>query len=240
MPAVSISKQDSLSATFAALSDPTRRAMLKRLSQGEATVNDLAAPFKMSLPAISKHIKVLEKAGLLTKTVQKQQRPCKLNGTKLKQAIDWIDQYKLLWEGRLDRLDEVAKSLQTTETAIAAAAVSSKEEIAADTVKSDLATNLIAIPYNRDHGNPYRRAVATTRSMSARRNATGRSTSTCGDSRMSCPQACSTDSMGMVTATRPSLRRGGGAAATARATALLSVRRPLSPAGVASNAASPV
>ncbi|HOZ66744.1 MAG TPA: metalloregulator ArsR/SmtB family transcription factor [Burkholderiaceae bacterium] len=144
MPAVSISKQDSLSATFAALSDPTRRAMLKRLSQGEATVNDLAAPFKMSLPAISKHIKVLEKAGLLTKTVQKQQRPCKLNGTKLKQAIDWIDQYKLLWEGRIDRLDEVAKSLQTTETTISAAAVSSKEEIAADTVKSDLATNLIA------------------------------------------------------------------------------------------------
>ena len=144
MPAVSISKQDSLSATFAALSDPTRRAMLKRLSQGEATVNDLAAPFKMSLPAISKHIKVLEKAGLLTKTVQKQQRPCKLNGTKLKQAIDWIDQYKLLWEGRLDRLDEVAKSLQTTETAIAAAAVSSKEEIAADIAKSVVATNLIA------------------------------------------------------------------------------------------------
>ena len=144
MPAVSISKQDSLSATFAALSDPTRRAMLKRLSQGEATVNDLAAPFKMSLPAISKHIKVLEKAGLLTKTVQKQQRPCKLNGTKLKQAIDWIDQYKLLWEGRLDRLDEVAKSLQTTETTIAAAAVSSKEEITADIPKSDVATNLIA------------------------------------------------------------------------------------------------
>ena len=144
MPAVSISKQDSLSATFAALSDPTRRAMLKRLSQGEATVNDLAAPFKMSLPAISKHIKVLEKAGLLTKTVQKQQRPCKLNGTKLKQAIDWIDQYKLLWEGRLDRLDEVAKSLQTTETTISTAAVSSKEEIAADIAKSDVATNLIA------------------------------------------------------------------------------------------------
>ena len=98
----------------------------------------------MSLPAISKHIKVLEKAGLLTKTVQKQQRPCKLNGTKLKQAIDWIDQYKLLWEGRLDRLDEVAKSLQTTETTIAAAAVSSKEEITADIPKSDVATNLIA------------------------------------------------------------------------------------------------
>ncbi len=91
MPTLATSKQDALSATFAALSDPTRRAMLKRLSQGEATVNDLAAPFKMSLPAVSKHIKVLEKAGLLTKTIQKQQRPCKLNSTKLKQVVDWIE-----------------------------------------------------------------------------------------------------------------------------------------------------
>ncbi len=144
MPAPPLSKQDALSAIFAALSDPTRRAMLKRLAQGEATVNDLAAPFKMSLPAVSKHIKVLEKAGLLTKTIQKQQRPCKLNGAKLKQALVWIEQYKEVWEGRVDRLAEVAKSLQTTETAIAAAAVSSKEEIAADFAKSDLATNLIA------------------------------------------------------------------------------------------------
>jgi len=96
MPAPSKSKQDDLNAIFAALSDPTRRAMLKRLSRGEATVNDLAAPFKMSLPAISKHIKVLEAAGLLTKTIQKQQRPCKLNSAKLKQAIDWITATNLI------------------------------------------------------------------------------------------------------------------------------------------------
>ena len=85
--------KDSLSAVFAALSDPTRRAMLARLSQGEASVNELAAPFKMSLPAVSKHIKVLEKAGLLTKTINAQQRPCKIDGVQLKQAVDWIDQY---------------------------------------------------------------------------------------------------------------------------------------------------
>lgn len=84
---------DALSATFAALSDPTRRAMLARLSQGEATVNELAAPFKMSLPAISKHIKVLEKAGLLTKTISAQQRPCKIDSVQLKLAVDWIAKY---------------------------------------------------------------------------------------------------------------------------------------------------
>lgn len=98
---------DTLSAVFSALSDPTRRAMLARLSQGEASVNELAAPFKMSLPAVSKHIKVLEKAGLLTKTINAQQRPCKIDGVQLKQAVDWIDQYKQLWEGRLDRLDRL-------------------------------------------------------------------------------------------------------------------------------------
>jgi len=94
-----------LSLTFAALSDPTRRAMLARLMQGEATVNELAAPFEMSLPAISKHIKVLEKAGLLIKTRQAQQRPCKINGEQFKQAMAWFEQYRKLWEGRLDRLD---------------------------------------------------------------------------------------------------------------------------------------
>ena len=81
---------DKLSAVFSALSDPTRRAMLTRLSQGEASVNELAAPFKMSLPAISKHIKVLEKAGLLTKTVNAQQRPCKIDDVQFKQAVEWI------------------------------------------------------------------------------------------------------------------------------------------------------
>jgi DNA-binding transcriptional ArsR family regulator len=106
---------DALSATFAALSDPTRRAMLTRLSQGEASVNELAAPFKMSLPAVSKHIKVLEKAGLLTKTRNAQQRPCKIDGGQLKQAVDWIAQYKQLWEGRLDRLDAYLVEINTRE-----------------------------------------------------------------------------------------------------------------------------
>ncbi len=96
---------DALSQTFAALSDPTRRAMLARLMQGEATVNELAAPFEMSLPAISKHIKVLEKAGLLIKTRQAQQRPCKINGEQIRQAVEWLEQYKQLWEGRPGRLD---------------------------------------------------------------------------------------------------------------------------------------
>jgi DNA-binding transcriptional ArsR family regulator len=108
---------DALSATFAALADPTRRAMLVRLSQGEASVNELAAPFDMSLPAVSKHIKVLEKAGLLTKTKSAQQRPCKIDGVQLKQAVDWIDQYKQLWETRFDRMDAYLKVLHASETA---------------------------------------------------------------------------------------------------------------------------
>ena len=117
MSAISSSEIDALSATFAALSDPTRRAMLTRLSLGEASVNELAAPFKMSLPAVSKHIKVLEKAGLLTKTRNAQLRPCKIDGAQLKQAVDWIDQYKQLWEGRLDRLDAYLVKLQNSENA---------------------------------------------------------------------------------------------------------------------------
>jgi DNA-binding transcriptional ArsR family regulator len=86
---------DTLSAVFSALSDPTRRAMLARLSQGEASVNELAAPFKMSLPAVSKHIKVLQKAGLLTKTINAQQRPCKIDGAQLNQAVDWMARYTI-------------------------------------------------------------------------------------------------------------------------------------------------
>ena len=112
---------DTLSAVFSALSDPTRRAMLARLSQGEASVNELAAPFKMSLPAVSKHIKVLEKAGLLTKTINAQQRPCKIDGVQLKQAVDWIAQYKKLWEGRLDRLDAYLVELHASESSKVAA-----------------------------------------------------------------------------------------------------------------------
>ncbi len=86
---------DTLNAVFSALSDPTRRAMLQRLSQGEASVNELAAPFNMSLPAVSKHIKVLEKAGLLTKTIHAQQRPCKIEGVQLGQAVIWLDQFAI-------------------------------------------------------------------------------------------------------------------------------------------------
>jgi DNA-binding transcriptional ArsR family regulator len=107
---------DPLSATFAALADPTRRAMLARLALGEASVNELAAPFAMSLPAISKHIKVLHKAGLISKGRDAQWRPCRINGAQLKEAVDWIDQYKPFWEERLDRLDAYLSTLQATST----------------------------------------------------------------------------------------------------------------------------
>jgi len=104
---------DTLSQTFAALADPTRRAMLARLADGEATVSDLAQPFlkNMSLPAITKHIKVLEKAGLVTKTKEAQYRPCKINKDALKNASDWIDQYRVLWDEQFDRLEEYLKTV---------------------------------------------------------------------------------------------------------------------------------
>jgi DNA-binding transcriptional ArsR family regulator len=103
---------DRLSATFSALADPTRRAMLARLAKGEASVNELAAPFAMSLPAVSKHIKVLEKAGLVTKGRDAQWRPCRIEAEQLKVAMDWIGQYKQFWEERLDRLDTYLLTLQ--------------------------------------------------------------------------------------------------------------------------------
>lgn len=106
------STSDRLSATFSALADPTRRAMLARLAKGEASVNELAAPFAMSLPAVSKHIKVLEKAGLVTKGRDAQWRPCRIDGEQLKVAINWIGQYKQFWEERLDRLDNYLLTLQ--------------------------------------------------------------------------------------------------------------------------------
>lgn len=103
--------EDKLSQTFSALADPTRRAMLARLSLGEANVSDLAKPFlkDMSLPAITKHLKVLEKAGLITKTREAQWRRCKLNTEKLKEVDDWMDQYRQFWEESFDRLDEYLK-----------------------------------------------------------------------------------------------------------------------------------
>jgi DNA-binding transcriptional ArsR family regulator len=104
---------DQLSLTFAALADPTRRAMLARLSKGEANVSELAKPFlkEMSLPAITKHLKVLEKAGLITKTRDAQWRPCKLNGDRLKDIADWTDQYREFWEESFDRLEEYLKTI---------------------------------------------------------------------------------------------------------------------------------
>lgn len=104
---------DDLSLTFFALADPTRRAILARLSQGSANVTDLAKPFlhDMSLPAVTKHLKVLEKAGLVTKTKEAQWRSCQLNPKPLKEATDWIEQYYQMWEESLDRLDEYLKSV---------------------------------------------------------------------------------------------------------------------------------
>ncbi len=111
--------QDNLSQTFAALADPTRRAMLAQLSKGEANVSDLAKPFleDMSLPAITKHIKVLEKAGLITKTRQAQWRPCKLNSDPLKDAADWMEQYRIFWEQSFDRLDAYLKTVTSKKNA---------------------------------------------------------------------------------------------------------------------------
>jgi DNA-binding transcriptional ArsR family regulator len=104
---------DHLSQTFAALADPTRRAMLTRLSKGEANVSDLARPFlkEMSLPAVTKHLKVLERAGLITKTRDAQWRPCKLNGAAFKDVSDWMEQYRVFWEESFDRLDEYLKTV---------------------------------------------------------------------------------------------------------------------------------
>ena len=99
--------QDHLSRTFSALADPTRRAILAQLSKGEATVSDLAQPFlkDMSLPAVTKHLKVLEKAGLVSKGRHAQWRPCTLNTEPLRDAVDWMEQYRQMWEEQLDRLD---------------------------------------------------------------------------------------------------------------------------------------
>lgn len=104
---------DALSQTFAALADPTRRALLARLREGEAGVSELAAPFLggMSLPAVTKHLKVLEKAGLITKTREAQFRPCRINATALKDAVEWMDEFRGYWEESFDRLDEYLKSM---------------------------------------------------------------------------------------------------------------------------------
>lgn len=111
---------DRLSLTFSALADPTRRAILARLSSGPASVNELAAPFSMSLPAVSKHLKVLERAQLIARGREAQWRPCEIKAAPLKEATDWMEQYRQFWEARFDRLEEYLKELQATEKATAA------------------------------------------------------------------------------------------------------------------------
>jgi DNA-binding transcriptional ArsR family regulator len=106
---------DRLSSTFAALADPTRRAILARLALGETSVLKLAEPFEMSLPAVSKHLKVLEHAGLITRTRDAQMRPCRIDARALKEADDWLEEYRRLWEERLDRLDDYLKTLQAAQ-----------------------------------------------------------------------------------------------------------------------------
>jgi DNA-binding transcriptional ArsR family regulator len=103
---------DRLSLVFSALSDPTRRAILSRLSTGARSVTELAAPHAMSLPAISKHLRVLERSGLIERGRQAQWRPCQIQAAPLKEAVDWIGQYRQHWEERLDRLDDYLHELQ--------------------------------------------------------------------------------------------------------------------------------
>jgi len=103
---------DQLSSVFAALADPTRRAILARLADGEATVNELAAPFPMSLQAVSKHLKVLERAGLITRGRDAQWRPCRLEPGPLREITQWAEQYRRFWDERYERLDEYLRTLK--------------------------------------------------------------------------------------------------------------------------------
>ena len=106
---------DHLSTTFAALADPTRRAILARLASGAASVMELAEPFKMSLPAISKHLKVLENAGLIVRGREAQWRPCRIEAGPLKDAVEWLEHYRHFWEQSFDRLDEYLRQWQRKE-----------------------------------------------------------------------------------------------------------------------------
>ncbi len=109
------SDDDQLSLTFAALANSTRRAIIARLAEGEATVNELAEPFNMSLPAISKHIKVLERAGLIVQGQKAQYRPCTIDAEPLKEVSSWTEQYRHIWENRFDQMDAYIKQLQKKE-----------------------------------------------------------------------------------------------------------------------------
>ena len=106
---------DPLSTTLSALADPTRRAILARLASGEATVTELAEPFAMSLPAVSKHLKVLQRAGLIARGREAQWRPCRLEAAPLKDAAEWIEHYRRFWEESFDRLDDYLSELKTRE-----------------------------------------------------------------------------------------------------------------------------
>ena len=110
-----MSTTDTLDRTFAALADPTRRAILARLASGQASVTDLAAPFAMSLPAVSKHLKVLERAGLVARGRRAQWRPAQLQAEPLHEVADWLADYRRFWEERLDRFDEYLRELQASE-----------------------------------------------------------------------------------------------------------------------------
>jgi DNA-binding transcriptional ArsR family regulator len=106
---------DPLSSTFAALADPTRRAILARLASGEASVTELAEPFEMTLPAVTKHLKVLQRAGLITQGRKAQWRPCRLEAGPLREVSDWVEQYRRFWDESFDRLDAYLKELQERE-----------------------------------------------------------------------------------------------------------------------------
>lgn len=119
---------DRLSLTFSALADPTRRAILARLSSGPASVNELAAPFSMSLPAVSKHLKVLERAQLIARGKEAQWRPCEIKAAPLKEATDWMEQYRQFWEARFDRLDAYLQELQAQQKPVKAKAMTKRKK----------------------------------------------------------------------------------------------------------------
>jgi DNA-binding transcriptional ArsR family regulator len=106
---------DQLSTTFAALADPTRRTILARLASGECSVTELAEPFDMSMPAVSKHLRVLERAGLIARGREAQWRPCRIQAAPLKEVAEWTERYRHIWEARLDRLDNYLRELKTKE-----------------------------------------------------------------------------------------------------------------------------
>jgi len=149
---------DPLSATFAALADPTRRAILARLASGERSVTELAEPFDMSLPAVSKHLGVLERAGLITRSRDAQWRPCRLEPQPLKDVADWTERYRRIWEQRLDRLDSYLSALQAQKAAPAAKANAQAGQAGREAAKADIeAAKADQIKKGQRHGRQSRR-----------------------------------------------------------------------------------